>query len=663
MSQADANPICLVEPGADRPRAGRSALLVSFLVHLLLLIGFSLLTTNVSDALPDLVLTTPTADEIVLDETPPEEFHFDIEPAEAIGAAALGGLQDTLVAGQLPEPDPPQVALLDPMPADIGTFDAREAILAATGPELDLNHSIKGAAGVAVTGAEGAVDRITEEILQSVEAGETLVVWFFDRSGSLQTQRKAVNARFARVYEELGAIEASGNEAFRRHVDKPLLTSVVTFGAKVGFPIKQPTDDLKVIQEAVGKIELDESGDERVFTAIREAVQRYRKYRTEEHRNLMFIVFTDEAGNDQEALDATVDLCRRFAISVYVVGVPAPFGRRETLVKWVDPDPKYDQTPQFGQVEQGPESLLPERIQLPLIGVRESESPIDSGFGPFALTRLCFETGGIYFTVHPNRNTKRRVSLGETENYAAYFTAFFDPEVMKRYRPEYVSSKEYRRQATDSRMRSALLRAAEYSAIGILEQPRRRFVVRSEAAFANDLTEAQKAAAKLEEPLRNLLQILQDGESDRRKEIVPRWQAGYDLAIGRVLANKVRTEGYNTALAKAKRGLKFTDGKNNTWQLVGDAEISGGSRLDQEGQLARQYLERVVHDHPETPWAWLASRELDQPLGWQWREEFTQVDPPRNQVAANNNNPNPAPQDDQPRKLKPPAPRRPPPKL
>ena len=53
--------------------------------------------------------------------------------------------------------------------------------------------------------------------------------------------------------------------------------------------------------------------------------------------------------------------------------------------------------------------------------------------------------------------------------------------------------------------------------------------------------------------------MLQQGEADREKETVMRWQAGYDLAMGRTLAAKVRTEGYNAMLAAAKRGLKPGD--------------------------------------------------------------------------------------------------------
>ena len=34
---------------------------------------------------------------------------------------------------------------------------------------------------------------------------------------------------------------------------------------------------------------------------------------------------------------------------------------------------------------------------------------MDSGFGPFGLCRLAYETGGLYFTVHPNRKTGKKI--------------------------------------------------------------------------------------------------------------------------------------------------------------------------------------------------------------------------------------------------------------
>ena len=76
-------------------------------------------------------------------------------------------------------------------------------------------------------------------------------------------------------------------------------------------------------------------------------------------------------------------------------------------VKYIDPDPKFDQSVQWLPVHQGPESLLPERLKLNFDGEREYEERIDSGFGPYGLCRLTSETGGLYFTVHPNRKVGR----------------------------------------------------------------------------------------------------------------------------------------------------------------------------------------------------------------------------------------------------------------
>jgi hypothetical protein len=237
-----------------------------------------------------------------------------------------------------------------------------------------------------------------------------------------------------------------------------------------------------------------------------------------------------------------------------------------------------------------PESLLPERINLSYAGSQDDEQVIDSGFGPYALTRLCYETGGIFFAVHPNRNVTRDVTRRETEAYSAYFTRFFDPEVMRRYRPDYVSHGEYEKRARQNKARWSLIQAAGQQQLGQMESPTLRFVKSEEAAFVTALTTAQQKAAALEPKIEALSKVLQQGEGDRDKETVLRWQAGYDLAIGRVLAVKVRTETYNAMLAAAKRGLKPKDPKNNTWVLEPADEVSVGSQLP----FGRESQE---HDH------------------------------------------------------------------
>ena len=150
--------------------------------------------------------------------------------------------------------------------------------------------------------------------------------------------------------------------------------------------------------------------------------------------------------------------------------------------------------------------------------------------------------------------------------------------------------------------------------------------------------------------------ILAAGLPDREKVTEKRWQAGYDLAIGRVLAVKVRTDAYNIMLAEGKTGMKFKDPKNDTWRLVPNGDISTvGSQTEKAAAQAETYLQRVVAEHPGTPWAQIAAAELRRPLGYAWQEAHTGVNTPKNDGGGGNGRQ----RDDMRRKLAPPKPKRP----
>lgn len=620
--------------------AATPAWLLSLTVHILLLILVSLLTYSIPNPFE---LTLSMADVEPIIEVP-QEFHFQEAPSETLGALSDDGksiaMASAPVLADLAEiANQPQLDLLD-----VGQIEFIEQTDFVSTPLDTSKRLVRGVAGVGVTGADGAIDRLTHEILLSLEDRETLVVWLFDQSGSLNRQRREINARLQRIYEELGiAFDEIGDPTSNR---QPLLTAVMGFGEKPTWFLRKPTADTQAIQQAVASIPTDDSGIENVFGSIFIAAEEFANWRNK--RNVMIIAVTDEAGDDYHAmLEKTVGICRKNAMPVYVIGVPAAFGEQETMLKWVDPDPKYDQAPKWGRVNQGPETLRLERLQLPF--ANGNDETLDSGFGPFALTRLCYQTGGIYFAIHPNRKLGEHVRRGETEAFSAHFSYFFDSQRMRVYRPEYVSVQEYDRQAAASLSRSALLRAAQIR-IDRMSQPRTLFANLNEADFANALTESQKIAAKLEPKVGAIYTILKQGEEDRQREESLRWQAAYDLAFGQTLAVLVRTRGYNEMLAMAKRGLKPEKETTNTWELVPDEALTTSSRLEREAEQAREYLERVIKDHDGTPWALIAKRELAVPLGWRWKEAYT---PPPQQmnVAVNENNDALLPRDDQKRML------------
>jgi hypothetical protein len=90
---------------------------------------------------------------------------------------------------------------------------------------------------------------------------------------------------------------------------------------------------------------------------------------------------------------------------------------------------------------------------------------------------------------------------------------------------------------------------------------------------------------------------------------------------------KVRCYEYNWACARMKKDpQKFTNSRSNAWRLVPDKTIRYSENAVSAGRQAETLLRRVVDEHPSTPWALLAQRELENPFGFKWVEHHV---PPR----------------------------------
>jgi hypothetical protein len=91
--------------------------------------------------------------------------------------------------------------------------------------------------------------------------------------------------------------------------------------------------------------------------------------------------------------------------------------------------------------------------------------------------------------------------------------------------------------------------------------------------------------------------------------------------MGRALAMKVRALGYNQMLADMKVHPKpFQKKDSNEWQIAPSKTINAGQATKKIERQAMTYLKRVMDEHPDTPWALLAEREITIPMGWEWKE-------------------------------------------
>jgi hypothetical protein len=486
---------------------------------------------------------------------------------------------------------------------ELAKLDVRRAteVVVPTATLLGQTVSIRGNGAETVGGVEGAVDRLATEIIRHLEQGPTLVVWAFDASGSLLAERQRLSKHIETVYTHIKQLDESHLAA-----DSGLLTMVVAFGQDRKAMLPKPTAEISEVLAAIGEVPQDESGVETTFTTVAEIVNnwgRYRGARNHPYRT-MVIVVTDEVGDDEGRLEDAIAASRHAKVPVYVLGSQAVFGRTENYVTYVDP--KSKQVFQGIPVRQGPESILLEQIRLPFWYGGPQYDVLESGFGPYALSRLAAATGGIYFVT---RFDTRRMG--------------FDPARMREYRPDWIPRQEYEKQLERSPLRQAVLNAAQITQQRLPGMPGLFFPPADAPEFKDAMAQnqaiAERTAYTVEEALGpiNAVAKLRDHEPSRR------WQAHYDLIRGRLLAMKVRCYEYNWACARMKKDPpKFSDARSNAWRLVPDQAIQYSEKAAIAAREAEALLRRVVDEHPATPWSLLAQRELRDPLGFKWVELY-----------------------------------------
>jgi hypothetical protein len=138
-----------------------------------------------------------------------------------------------------------------------------------------------------------------------------------------------------------------------------------------------------------------------------------------------------------------------------------------------------------------------------------------------------------------------------------------------------------------------------------------------EVRFRAALVEQHRLLARVQSQLEDLHEQVVDLK-DERERCAPRWQANYDLLLGRLESQLVVLEEHQLALGQLRKESPPLEPGHSGWRLVARPKVSDVSARKMALQGQRRF-ESLAREHPDTVWAELARRALRVPLGLEWQ--------------------------------------------
>lgn len=489
---------------------------------------------------------------------------------------------------------------------------------------LDLGQGeVSGEIGAKVEGYGAAMHRMTHEMRRMMRDNQMIVVWLFDASKSLESDRKEIADNFHKIYEEL---EIAKEQADRKNQKYNSLETVVCgFGADVKKLVPKPTADVKEIRAAIGKITEDASGKEMVFNSIRTVLEEYGRMARSTNRKLAIVVVTDESGDDPEILEDVVDKSKLYKAPVYMLGRESIFGYPYARITWRNPETGVEY---WTTIDRGPETAMPECLQYNGFDARYDSA--SSGFAPYALARLIKESGGIFFMLQSAEADLAGQSV------SAKLVRKFDDIRMKQYEPGLEPVRDYVKERDSSQFRKTI-----WQVIARLNPHTDRDLVITYHYAIDNAAFKEQAREPFQRGLRAMKLInaaitdiekiakLRDAEPDAR------WRASYDLLYAQLLAYRVRVFQYLLATDQHVKDQPTPKSpKSNRWDRTyagkllepSEAQVKATGvdlkELEAQRKKALDMYTKIIKDHPDTPWAQRAAQERGWGFGMQFVDRF-----------------------------------------
>ncbi len=430
--------------------------------------------------------------------------------------------------------------------------------------------------------------------LPEVEAGRCLFVWLFDESRSMKDDQQLIRRRVDDLYADL----AVGGPAGARRV----LTGVASFGRDLHVLLAQPTADVARIREAIDRVPVDLSGDENVLRAINGALSEFGPYARRYARSLVIVLVTDEAGDDDATpkdgaspLELTVARMKAMKATLVVFGDEAGglnYAREYVFDPAAPPGMRT-----WSWVNRGIDSAFAE--MFPYDYLFRATERVPSGFGPWALSRLCRESGGTYFLLR--RAGARGYDYGKLlEGYVPELGARLEIAGLNARHP----ARRLMMQLLDGWAAFGARDESPLTGYFNAGEPGRR-------QMAAAMKSVDERLAFVNEGIRRLDALANVSFADSPS--AARWEANRDLFRAQLRKMRFQLTQVKLALADLARGERIPPAGDGGWHVGFDraAVLRGDdATMKEELDAVRALYQQVIERHAGTPWEAFARSEM-----------------------------------------------------
>jgi len=464
---------------------------------------------------------------------------------------------------------------------------------------------------ISTTGTRSViVSRIFDDLssrFMTYSQRELLVVFIVDNSPSLQDDRQVIGNEIDRI------INLVGNR-------KVINTAVIGLNEQPVLKLSL-TRDMALAKQAIQELGTKGSGTENVMAALEFSCRTF----INPNMKKIFIVVTDEKGDDANKVEAALGLLKKNDVTVYVLGGEATFNMSDGTETYTNYDDKGHTSSRTVSIDSGKESAFAEIIVAGIscasfyLGKGTDSSLTKSGFGPFELSRICQETSGKYYFL-------------KGPSYPA--------GIIKNYTPDLCSSEEYVKLNKKDTIRSVVT--------GILSEFNEfrkdewlnnlPYYFFDQATMKNAAQSATKAFAKIK-TLIPKMEACMAAVDNNKNSSDKRWIANSRFVLGQLYRAAFLLNQYTLCLQNSLNKWdasrpplqKETDEYHAERYVIDLDDYRESSPIDKDSDVfisnAVQIFQKIVVEHSNTPWSLAVQKIMRRPYGFTVKRERIKKSP------------------------------------